>query len=70
MAFPPALFGSPEECLRKVGPQFSLNCSADEFPYPSTQEAEYTACLAFAIATSVSLWAVRMGFGYTQNVPS
>ena len=31
--------------------------------YPSKEEAEYTACLAFAIATSVSLWAVRMGFG-------
>jgi hypothetical protein len=31
--------------------------------YPSKEEAEYTACLAFATATSVSLWAVKMGFG-------
>ena len=38
--------------------------------YPSKEEAEYTACLAFTIATSVSLWVVRMGFGYTLNVPS
>ena len=31
--------------------------------YPSKEEAEYIASLAFAIATSVSMWAARMGFG-------
>ena len=29
--------------------------------YPSHEEAEYTACLSFAIAVAASWWAVRMG---------
>lgn len=29
--------------------------------YPSKEEAEYTAALAFALATAASWWAVRMG---------
>ena len=31
--------------------------------YPSSEEAEYTASLAFGIAVSVSWWAARRGFG-------
>ena len=30
--------------------------------YPSSEEAEYSACLAFSIAVSVSWWAARMGY--------
>ena len=36
--------------------------------YPSKEEAEYTAVLAFAIAVSASWWAVRKGLA-TLQVP-
>ena len=63
---------SCRKCLRAVEERFvrilhavftgSTRCLPQVFGwiryYPSKEEAEYTACLAF-----VSLWAVRMGFG-------
>ena len=43
-------------------------CDGQRRVYPSKEEAEYTAVLAFAIAVSASWWAVRKGLA-TLQVP-
>ena len=38
-----------------------LQCQAGQRVFPSKEEAEYTASLAFGIAVSASWWAARVG---------
>ena len=59
----------PANCHHVHDPQeWTPDTSSGKRVYPSKEEVEYTAVLAFAIAVSASWWAVRKGLA-TLQVP-